>query len=65
MLKKHTTDFITYCKVADFSAKSIKSLGINLREFTAYIATKKVNSMEDITYGHLYDLGRVCGTELA
>jgi site-specific recombinase XerD len=55
MLKNHTTDFLTYCKLADFSAKSIESLGISLREFTAYIATKKVNSMKDITYGHLYD----------
>lgn len=55
MLKKHTTDFLAYCKVADFSAKSIESLGISLREFTAYIATKQVDSIENITYGHLSD----------
>jgi len=53
MLKKHTTDFLAYCKVADFSAKSIESLGISLREFIAYIAAKQVDSTVDITYGHL------------
>jgi integrase/recombinase XerC len=56
MLKKHITDFLAYCKVADFSAKSIESLGISLREFTAYIAAaKQVDSIEDITYVHLSD----------
>jgi integrase/recombinase XerC len=53
MLKKHTTDFLTYCKVADFSAKSIESLGISLREFTAFITAEQVDSAADITYGLL------------
>ena len=55
MLKKHTTDFLAYCKVADFAAKSIESLGISLREFTACIAAKQIDSIKHITYGHLYD----------
>ena len=53
MLKKHITDFLAYCKVADFSTKSIESLGISLREFTAFIAAKQVDSTANITYGLL------------
>jgi integrase/recombinase XerC len=55
MLKKYTTDFLTYCKVTDFSAKSIESLGISLREFTAFITAEQVDSTADINYGHLAD----------
>ena len=55
MLKKHTTDFLAYCKVADFSGKSIESLGISLREFTAFITAEQVDSLADITYGLLAD----------
>lgn len=55
MLKKHGTDFLVYCKVADFSSKSIESLGISLREFTAFIAANQVDSIEGITYGQLSD----------
>jgi integrase/recombinase XerC len=55
MLKKYTTDFLAYCKVADFSAKSIESLAASLREFIAYTALMQIDSPEDITYGHLPD----------
>ena len=55
MLKKHTTDFLAYCKVADFADKSIESLDRSLRDFTAFIAAKQIASINDITYGHLYD----------
>jgi integrase/recombinase XerC len=55
MLQKHITDFLAYCKVADFSAKSIESLGISLREFAAFIAAKQVDSVRDITYANLSD----------
>jgi hypothetical protein len=37
MLKKQTTGFIDYCKVTDFSSKSIESLTISLREFSTFV----------------------------
>lgn len=55
MLKKHTTDFLAYCKVADFSAKSIESLAASLRDFTAYAALTQIDFPEGVTYEHLSD----------
>lgn len=53
MLKKHTTDFLVYCKVTDFSIKSIQSLNASLREFEAFISEQQVDSIAKISYGHL------------
>lgn len=53
MLKKYITDFLAYCKVVDFSAKSIESLSISLRELAAFVSKTQADYVEDITYGHL------------
>lgn len=55
MLKKHTTDFLDYCKVTDFSVKSIQSLNAALREFEAFISEQQIGSITKISYGHLSD----------
>ena len=34
MLQKHITDFLSYCKVVGFSAKSRESLTVSLRDFS-------------------------------
>ncbi len=55
MLKTYITDFLAYCKVVDFSLKSIESLSISLRELAGFAAIKKLDHVEDITYGYLSD----------
>ena len=41
--------------MVDFSLKSIESLSISLSELTAFVATQKINYLEDITYGYLFN----------
>jgi integrase/recombinase XerC len=55
MLKTYITDFLAYCKVVDFSNKSIESLSISLRELTAFVAVEQIGHVEDINYGYLSD----------
>ena len=53
MLKKQITEFITHCKIVDFSPKSIQSLTASLRELTAFLQKQKVTAPQDITYRQL------------
>jgi site-specific recombinase XerD len=53
MLKKQITEFITHCKVVDFSPKSIQSLTTSLRELKAFLQEQTVSAPQDITYGQL------------
>jgi site-specific recombinase XerD len=55
MLQEYITDFISYCKVAGFSAKSIESLTASLRDFARFANCKSVERADDITYGMLID----------
>jgi len=55
MLQDHITDFISYCKVVGFSAKSIESLTAGLQDFAGFANCKSVERVDDITYGILVD----------
>jgi len=55
MLQTHITDFLSYCKVAGFSAKSIESLTVSLREFRAFTDGLVIKSPGDISYTVLVD----------
>lgn len=55
MLTRQITGFIDYCKVADFSPKSIESLSISLREFSTFLHSLEVDALPEITYRHLSD----------
>jgi len=55
MLQEYITDFISYCKVAGFSAKSIESLTISLREFRTFANTRLVESAGDVSYAMLVE----------
>jgi len=55
MLQKHITDFLSYCKVVDFSPKSIESLTVSLREFSSFIKTQSIQSANNISHGILVD----------
>jgi integrase/recombinase XerC len=55
MLEKQITGFIDYCKLTDFSTKSIESLSASLREFSAFVQSLKIETLPEITYRHLLD----------
>jgi len=53
MLEKHTTDFLAYCKVTDFSIKSIESLRLSLQEFIDFANSLQIVAVQNIAYSHL------------
>jgi len=55
MLTKHINGFLGYCKVFDFSGKSIQSLSIRLNEFNSFLKPYRIRSFKKITYRHLFD----------
>ncbi|MCP4460500.1 MAG: integrase, partial [Cytophagales bacterium] len=55
MLQSHITTFLEYCKVADFSVKSLQSLSIRLEEFKCFANKNPPNGIEGISYSDLLD----------
>ena len=55
MLEKQVTGFVDYCKLTDFSTKSIESLSASLREFSVFVQSLKIKTLSEITYSHLLD----------
>ena len=53
MLKTEIDHFLTYCKVSDFSGKSIETFTIRLNEFNELLKTTTAASIKEISYKHL------------
>ncbi len=53
MLDEEMRYFIEYCRISDFSEKSIESLNTRLNEFNEFLKTTTVTSLIDISYQHL------------
>ena len=53
MLHRHINQFLDYCKLADFSIRSIQALTVRLNEFKAFLKSHKIRSVKKITYQHL------------
>ena len=53
MLDEEMRYFLEYCRIADFSKKSIESLSIRLNEFNKFLITTTVTPLADISYQHL------------
>jgi integrase/recombinase XerC len=53
MLKTEIEHFLTYCKVSDFSGKSIETFTIRLNEFNEFLTTTSSISIKDISYLHI------------
>jgi integrase/recombinase XerC len=53
MLKMEIEHFLTYCKVSDFSGKSIETFTIRLNEFNGFLKTTSSTSIKDISYLHI------------
>ena len=55
MLHRYCTQFLAYCRMADFSARSIHALTIRSNEFQAYLKSLKIQSIKKVSYKHLVD----------
>ncbi len=55
MLHRYCNQFLDYCRLADFSIRSIQALTARLNEFKAYLKLQKIRSVKKITYPHLID----------
>jgi len=55
MLHRYCSQFLAYCQLADFSARSIQALTIRLNEFQAWLKSQKIQSVKKVTYQHLID----------
>ena len=50
MLHRVIQEFVSYCRLADFSHRSIQALTIRLNEFTAFLKSQRIRSIKKVTY---------------
>ena len=55
MLHRHIKQFLDYCKVVDFSIRSIQALTARLNEFEIFLKSQKIRSIKRVEYRHLID----------
>ena len=53
MLYRYINQFLEYCRLADFSKRSIQALSIRSNEFATYLKTQRIQTVKKITYRHL------------
>lgn len=53
MLEMEMKHFLKYCKISEFTEKSIEALTTRLNEFKEYLETTTITSVKDILYQHL------------
>jgi len=55
MLHRYCNQFLAYCQLADFSARSIQALTIRLNELANFLKTQRIRSVKRVRYRHLID----------
>jgi integrase/recombinase XerC len=55
MLHHHINQFLDYCRLVDFSIRSIQALTARLKEFTNFLKTQRLRSIKKVRYRHLID----------
>jgi len=55
MLHRIISRFLDYCRLAEFSVRSIQALTIRTNEFEVFLKILKIRSVKKITYRHLVD----------
>jgi integrase/recombinase XerC len=55
MLHRHISQFLDYCKLADFSIRSIQAFSARLNEFENFLKTQTIRSIKRVRYRHLID----------
>jgi len=55
MLHRYCSQFLAYCQLADFSARSIQALTISLNELANFLKIQRIRSVKKVCYRHLID----------
>ena len=55
MLHRYCSQFLAYCQLADFSARSIQALTIRLNELANFLKIQRIRSVKKVRYRHLID----------
>ena len=55
MLHRYCNQFLDYCRLADFSIRSIQALTARLNELKTFLELKRIRSVKRIKYRHLVD----------
>jgi len=55
MLNRYCSQFLAYCQLVDFSARSIQALTIRLNELANFLKIQRIRSVKKVRYGHLID----------
>jgi len=55
MLHGYCIQFLAYCELADFSARSIQTLTIRLNELANFLKIQRIQSIKRVRYRHLID----------
>ena len=53
MLHHEINQFLDYCRLADFSIRSIQALTARLNEFDIFLKTQRIRSVKKVRYRHL------------
>ena len=53
MLHRIISQFLDYCRLAEFSERSLQALTIRLSEFEIFLKILKIRSVKTISYQHL------------
>jgi integrase/recombinase XerC len=55
MLHRHISQFLEYCRLVDFSIRSIQALTARLNEFAIFLKTNRIRSAKRVSYRHLIE----------
>jgi integrase/recombinase XerC len=55
MLHRYINQFLDYCRLADFSIRSIQTLTARLNEFDNFLKTIRIRSVKRVSYRHLVE----------
>ena len=55
MLHRYISQFLEYCRLVDFSIRSIQALTARLNEFATFLKLNKIRSVKRVSYRHLIE----------
>ena len=55
MIHRYCSQFLAYCELADFSARSIQALTIRLNELANFLKIQRIRSVKKVRYWHLIE----------
>jgi len=53
MLHRYIDKFLDYCRLADFSIRSVQALTARLNEFDTFLNKQRIRSVKKVSYRHL------------